>query len=64
MSELTAKRRMECVLCPAHPADGDTVLRVNPKGEKGVWACEACYKEASRLWAKGKISPDGVVMLS
>jgi hypothetical protein len=57
----TPKRKGECCLCPAHPLDDDRVIlwRVNPTGEDGVFACDHCYEEASRLWAQGKILPGG-----
>lgn len=55
------KRRCECCLCPAHPADGQDVYRVNPTGELGIWACEECYLLAERLWLTGRIDPGGVI---
>jgi hypothetical protein len=32
---------MECVVCGRSPAEGATVFRINPKGEKGIWVCDS-----------------------
>lgn len=29
-----------CYLCHRGPKTGDTLFRINPKGQTGVWACE------------------------
>ncbi len=31
---------MNCSVCGKGPKEGVTVYRQNPKGEKGIWACE------------------------
>lgn len=34
---------MKCMHCGKSPGEhGITLLRQNPKGEIGIWACEAC----------------------
>ena len=30
---------MKCHVCGKTPAEGTTLYRQNPKGEKGIWAC-------------------------
>lgn len=32
---------MKCDVCGKTPAQGVTLIRQNPKGEKGVWLCLA-----------------------
>ncbi len=36
---------MKCEKCGKAPWDGITLLRQNPKGEIGIWRCEACNKK-------------------
>jgi hypothetical protein len=37
---------MKCIHCGKTPTEhGVTLLRQNPKGEVGVWACTACNKQ-------------------
>jgi len=31
---------IECCICRKGPTHGVTVHRINPKGVKGIWACE------------------------
>jgi len=38
--------RVKCVHCGKSPHHhGITLLRQNPKGEEGVWACETCNRQ-------------------
>jgi hypothetical protein len=58
-----AKRSGGCILCPVHPVDGGCIYRVNPTGERGIFACRDCYPEAERLWLDGKLTAEGLVNL-
>jgi len=58
---------MKCFNCGKTPYEhGITLLRQNPKGEVGIWACETCNrkpveKELSNLVAviqSGQIPPN------
>lgn len=33
-------RDIFCRICKLGPADGVSVYRLNPKGEKGIWGCK------------------------
>lgn len=30
---------MKCFFCPRSVEDGHSLFRINPKGQKGIWAC-------------------------
>ena len=36
---------MKCTHCGKSPHHGITLIRQNPKGEDGIWSCEACNRQ-------------------